>query len=71
MKRKLSKDQEFDILKMVLDKFLWLGMLVMGFGLYQVYDRTTASGLTWIVMGAIILVIFIVIISREYEMAVK
>ncbi|MBI2141928.1 hypothetical protein HYU15_00370, partial [Candidatus Woesearchaeota archaeon] len=39
-KRKLSQQQEFEIMKLVLDKFLWLGFGIMSFGLYQLYVTT-------------------------------
>lgn len=67
MKRRLSEAQEFDILKLVLDKFLWLGFGIMAYGLYQMYNATIQIGLSWIIAGAIILLIFTWIIVKEYE----
>ena len=54
LKKRLTQHEEFEIMKLVLDKFLLLGFAVMGFGLYTMY-------------GAVILVIFMAIIIREYE----
>ncbi len=69
-KKQLSEDQEFQIMKLVLDKFLWLGFLVMVYGLWQLlasgWDALGDALLTFIA-GAIILVVFMVIIVREYE----
>ena len=33
-KIKLSQQQEFEILKLVLDKFLWLGVTLIGLAMY-------------------------------------
>ena len=67
MKRRLNEQQEFEIMKLVLDKFLWLGFGIMAFGLYQMYTDTIPIGLTWMVAGAIILLLFTWIITKEYE----
>ena len=67
MKRRLSEQQEFDIMKMVLDKFLWLGFGIMAYGLYQMYNATIPLGLSWMIAGAVILLIFTWIIVKEYE----
>ena len=67
MKRRLSEQQEFEIMKMVLDKFLWLGFGIMAFGLYQMYTVAIPIGLSWIVAGAVILLILTWIIVKEYE----
>ncbi len=69
IKRKLTTDQEFDIMKLVLDKFLWLGFGIMTFGLYQLYTTTELSGFLVMVAGAAILMIFIWILVREYEIS--
>ena len=67
MKRRLSEQQEFDIMKMVLDKFLWLGFGIMAYGLFLMFNTTLQIGLTWILTGAIILLLFTWIIVKEYE----
>lgn len=67
MKKKLSQTQEFEIMKLVLDKFLWLGFAIMAFGLWEMVQTTFVEGLTWIAVGAVVLVIFLVIIVKEYE----
>ena len=67
MKRRLSEQQEFEILKLVLDKFLWLGFIIMAFGMYKMFTDTIAVGLSWIVTGAIILILFMIMIVKEYE----
>ncbi len=67
MKRRLSEQQEFEIMKIVLDKFLWLGFGIMAYGLYLMYTTTIPLGLSWMIAGAIILLIFTWIIVKQYE----
>jgi len=67
MKRRLTQAEEFDIMKLILDKFLWLGVAMMGLGLYSIFYETFKSGLSWILTGAIILVLFLILIVKEYE----
>lgn len=67
MKRRLSEQQEFEILKLVLDKFLWLGLGIMAYGLYQMASSSIQIGLSWMAAGAVILFIFTWIIVKEYE----
>ncbi|MBI4151473.1 hypothetical protein HY496_00755 [Candidatus Woesearchaeota archaeon] len=67
-KKKMTADQEFQILKLVLDKFLWLGFLVMGWGMYQALTTSTVlPGLWFMVAGAVLLFLFVIIIVKEYE----
>ena len=67
MKRRLSEAQEFEIMKLVLDKFLWLGFGIMAYGLWQTVNSTIQIGLAWIISGAIILLLFTWIIVKQYE----
>lgn len=67
MKKRLSEQQEFEIMKLVLDKFLWLGFVLMAFGMYKMFTDTIYTGLTWIVVGAVLLILFMLIIVKEYE----
>ena len=67
MKKRLTQSQEFEIMKLVLDKFLWLGFGIMAFGLYNMFTNTFAAGITWIITGAIVLILFMIIIVKEYE----
>ena len=68
MKRRLSEQQEFEIMKLVLDKFLWLGFIIMGFGLYQMFKVGIPVGLVWMVVGAVVLILFMILVVKEYEM---
>ena len=40
MKKRLTQQQEFEIMKLVLDKFLWLGFAVMAYGVWNMFTRT-------------------------------
>jgi hypothetical protein len=67
-KRKMSESQEFEIMKLVLDKFLWLGFLVMGFGMYQSLSAgSLVVGAWYMLAGALLLLLFLWIIVKEYE----
>ncbi|MBU0980557.1 MAG: hypothetical protein KJ709_07145 [Nanoarchaeota archaeon] len=70
MKKRLTQQEEFDIMKLVLDKFLWLGFGVMVYGLWIMatgVEHAFARGLSFIVGGALVLIVFMMIIVREYE----
>ncbi|MBS3135710.1 hypothetical protein J4401_02005 [Candidatus Woesearchaeota archaeon] len=66
-KKRLTQAEEFEILKLVLDKFLWLGFAVMGFGLFNIFKGDVTGGMSWIVIGGIVLLLFMIIIVKEYE----
>jgi len=66
-KRRLTQSEEFDILKLVLDKFLLLGFGIMAFGLFNIFKGDFPGGITWIIIGAIVLLLFMVLIVKEYE----
>ncbi|MFH1408696.1 MAG: hypothetical protein ABIH34_02210 [Nanoarchaeota archaeon] len=70
MKKRLTQQEEFEIMKLVLDKFLWLGFGVMAYGLFVMATADVnpfSRGLSFIVGGALVLIIFMIIIVREYE----
>jgi hypothetical protein len=68
-KRRMSADQEFQIMKMVLDKFLWLGFIIMAFGLYMMIrsPELVYKGFTLIIAGGIVLVLLAILIVKEFE----
>jgi len=60
--------QEFEIMKLVLDKFLWLGFVVMGWGMYlSLTSQNVLDGVWHMIAGAVLLLLFLVIIVKEYE----
>jgi len=56
-------------MKLVLDKFLWLGFGIMAFGLYIIVIQTQNifKGFAFMIVGAILLVLFMMLLIREYE----
>ena len=67
-KRKLTSDQEFQIFKLVLDKFLWVGCVVMLYGVYQTaVVSNIRAGVTWMIWGVIVLLLLVWIIVQGYE----
>ena len=69
MKRHMTHEEEFDMMKMIMDKFLWLGMAIMAFGFYKMISvqGDLGYGLTLLLSGAVVLVIFMAILVREYN----
>ena len=64
----MTEEQEFEIMKLVLDKFLWLGFIVMGWGMYTaINDSMILPGLWYMIAGAVLLILFLIIIVKEYE----
>ncbi len=68
-KKTLTSEQEFEIMKLVLDKFLWLGFGIMAYGLYViiVQAREVLQGFAMMIVGAILLVLFMMLLVKEYE----
>lgn len=67
-KKRLTDQQEFEVLKLVLDKFLWLGFIVMGWGMFvALRDAAILPGLWYMIAGAVLLGLFVVMIVKEYE----
>ena len=64
----MTDDQEFQIMKLVLDKFLWLGFIVMAWGMYKAINTMKIlPGLWYMIAGAVLLVLFVILIVKEYE----
>ena len=69
MKKRLTKQEEFEIMKLVLDKFLWLGFGIMAYGLWFLFSHVESfvTGIWILVVGAFILIILMYILIKEYE----
>ena len=68
IKKKLTRQEEFEILKLVLDKFLLVGLAIMLYGLWRTINDLAYSVGLWIMLGgALILVLLMVLLVREYE----
>lgn len=67
-KKRLTEAQEFEIMKLVLDKFLWLGFIVMGWGMYlSLTAESLLEGVWHMIAGAVLLLLFLIMIVKEYE----
>lgn len=69
MKKHLTRQEEFDILKIVIDKFLLLGVFLLAFGIYNIITSSTSMilGLAVMLGGVVLLIILSVILIKEYE----
>ena len=67
MKKRMTEAQEFEIMKLVFDKFLWVGFGVMIFGVYKMLTVAISEGLYYIIIGAVLLIALMVLIIKEYE----
>jgi hypothetical protein len=69
MKRHMTHDEEFQIMKLVLDKFLWLGVGIMAYGFYKMItlSDSLAYGVSVMAAGAIILILFMALLIKEYN----
>ena len=68
MKKRMTEQQEFEIMKLVLDKFLWLGLIIMLFGVYKmVTQQLIIEGFYYVIGGAVALIVFLILIVKEYE----
>lgn len=68
-KRRISKAQEFDVMKIVFDKFLLLGVLVMILGLAMIVIPLQEFLYGFIVMiaGAFLLLLFATLLIKEFH----
>ncbi len=67
IKKRLTQAEEFEIMKLILDKFLWLGTVIMGLGLYFLITGKLTDGVYFLFSGVVVLVLFTIIMVREYE----
>ncbi|RLE47493.1 hypothetical protein DRJ25_02235 [Candidatus Woesearchaeota archaeon] len=66
-KRILTHSEEFEIMKLVLDKFLWLGTLLLLIGIYLSVSKGFSRGFWFILTGALVMLLFAFIIIKEFE----
>lgn len=66
--KELSDDQEFQLMAMILDKFLWLGTGLIGIGLFfMLYNTDVYSGVPYAAAGLGIMIVFGLTIIRYFE----
>ena len=66
-KKRLTQAQEFEIMLLVLDKFLWLGFGVMAFAVWQMFRGQITDGIMMLIGGVVLLILFVWLIIKEYE----
>jgi|GEM_PF-332227 len=66
-KRRLASHEEFEIMKLVLDKFLWVGTGLLAIGLYIIISKGLQEGFWFILSGAAVMLVFSWIIIKEFE----
>ena len=66
-KRRLAAHEEFEIMKLVLDKFLWLGTVLLGVGLYFSLTTDVQTGMWYVLAGALVMIAFAWFIVKEFE----
>jgi len=67
LKRRLSASEEFEVMKLVLDKFLWIGTAFAAVGLFITITGDFTQGMYLLLIGALIFIIFAGIVVREFE----
>ena len=67
-KRVLTESEEFHIMKSVLDKFLWIGTILLTLGLFWIVTADLIEGLWLLASGGAVLLVFAIIIAREFEL---
>jgi len=67
MKKRLTQAQEFEVMKLVMDKFLWVATIMAGFGFWKLYSGDLTEGLYIVLAGAIVFILFMVLIIKEVE----
>jgi hypothetical protein len=69
-KKKLTLSEEFEIMKMVLDKFLWISTIVLIYGIYLIITQgDIVSGFYFFITSIIILMLFMILLVKEYEVS--
>lgn len=69
IKRHLTEKEEFDIMKLVLDKFLLLGVFIMALGLYMIVSSVQdfALGFAVLGVGAVVMIAFAMLLVKEFN----
>ncbi|MFC1648388.1 hypothetical protein ACFL1B_02905 [Nanoarchaeota archaeon] len=69
MKKQLTRQEEFEIMKVVLDKLLLLGILIMAYGFWRTIELSVSFwyGLIIMLSGGLILLLFMMLLVKEYN----
>jgi uncharacterized membrane-anchored protein len=68
-KIRLTPDEEFQLFKIVMDKYLWLGTIGIIAGIYCLFNKNTDAGLGLMLtlFGAMILMAFTAVLVRHFD----
>lgn len=70
MKRQLTHHEEFEILKIIIDKVILLAFILLGVGLYKITTDPAGTiwhGVAFLIAGFIIAALLMFMIIKEYE----
>jgi hypothetical protein len=71
MKKRLTQAEEFEILKLVLDKFLWMGFGIMAYGFWTLLTGRAeqfVQGVAFMFGGVVLLMLLMFLLLKEYEL---
>ena len=68
-KLRLTTDEEFQIFKLVIDKYLWIGTASLVYGVYLLLNPNVDAGYGLLVtlIGALILLMFTAVMFSEFD----
>ncbi|MGV8168908.1 MAG: hypothetical protein ACP5N3_02525 [Candidatus Nanoarchaeia archaeon] len=68
-KIRLTPDEEFQLFKLVIDKYLWLGVIGLVVGLYCLFNKNIDPGLgvMFVLVGGLILMFFTFVMMRHFD----
>jgi len=68
-KRSMSKTEEFELMKIVIDKFLLFAVFLLSFGFYRLMSGVGLFGFNILIIlsGVILLLLFVALLAKEYE----
>lgn len=68
-KIRLTTDEEFQIFKLVIDKYLWIGTVSLVYGVFLLLNPSVDAGygLLTTLIGGVILLLFTAIMFREFD----
>ena len=69
-RRHLTHEQEFEVMKLILDKFLWVGLGVMVYGIWKLVSGGLDSllqSIGFVLVGAVVLMLFMALLVKEFE----
>lgn len=68
-KKQLTHQEEFELMKLMINKFLWVGVVFLLFGAYKMINGELGMGFLIGLAGAVIMLLFVWLLVREFEYA--